>query len=158
MVLWKWSLMENLEIIEYHLHILIHENKLLWRTYQFFCCLETLRFLNRHLAEILKTKWVQTYLLDNLGTPVWKHLQDIKNSFILALGKVCVCPEEFSSVTQHCLDVSPREEKTTKSSTLMPVRLPRECRFSINLSLCTALGYGSPEGTQLLVGNFTCGI
>lgn len=122
-----------------------------------FCCLETLRFLNRHLAEILKTRWVQTYLLDNLGTPVWQHLLNINNSFVLAVGKVCMCPDELSSVSQHCLDVGPKRVMSTKSRTLMPVRPPRECRFSISLSFCTALEHGSPEVTELLVGKSTCG-
>lgn len=94
-VLWKWSLMKNLEITEHHFHILTYENKIRDPD-QFFCCLETLRILTRHLAEILKTKGLQKYLLDNLGAPIWKHLQDIKNSSALALGKVCVCPKELS--------------------------------------------------------------
>lgn len=121
-----------------------------------FCLLEILSLLNRsHLAEFLKTKWVQTYLLDNLEIPAWKHLQNIQNSVVLASGKLCVsCGIQLSN-SQHYRVVRSRRGMSTKRSTLMVMRLVRAFPFSISLSFCIALGYGSPEVTEPTMGNFT---
>lgn len=123
---------------------------------QIFCLLEILRLLNRsHLAEFLKTKWLQTYLLDNLEIPAWKHLQNIQNSVVLASGKLCVsCGIQLSN-SQHCRAVRSRRGTRTKRSTLMVMRLARAFWFSTNLSLRIALGYGSPEVTEPTMGKFT---
>lgn len=104
--------MENLEIIEHRFHILTYENKIRDPD-QFLCYLEALRFLTRHLAKILKTKCLQKYLLDNLVTPVWKQLKNIKYSFAPALGKACVCPKDLSSATQRWLDVRSKRRMRT---------------------------------------------
>lgn len=37
----------------------------------------------------------------------------------------------------------------------MAIRILAECRFSISLSSCIALGYGSSEVTELTMGKFT---